>query len=110
MLRILADTLAAAGYTVTPALGARQLLAALDTQDFALVILPSFYREPQTAAEITADIRLRHPETQIIICSGFPRYYLPQKLGQGISYDGFLSKPFRLGELLKILRKALPKI
>jgi DNA-binding NtrC family response regulator len=105
ILRTLIEALDILGYD---AIGAKNGLEALDVYDndhFELVITD--IRMPElNGIELMQRIRARNPEMPVVIITGYPLAYPPEKAStEGAA--GYIAKPFRINQIDKLLGKIL---
>lgn len=101
------DILRELGYTVVTARNGREAMEMLDAgaQRFDLVILDM--NMPRLAGRATFDgIKSRFPGIRVLVCSGHSATMIDD--GKFVhSIDGFLQKPYELGEIARMVRSVL---
>ncbi len=102
---LLMDTLSALGYQALGAKNGDEALSLLDTEKLDLVITD--VRMPKTnGLTLLKNIKSRNPLLPVLIITGYNfTYTKDQAMESGA--DGFLAKPFRIGKIEELMRKAL---
>jgi CheY-like chemotaxis protein len=92
------------GYEVTAAPGAQEALSILE-QEPILVMLLDLNMPGMNGLDLCRAIRPRLPQARIYALTGFHRLFTPDSARQA-GFDGFLTKPADLHQLLDLVRKA----
>jgi len=102
---LLMDTLSALGYHALGAKNGEEALSLLETEKLDLVITD--VRMPKmNGLSLLKNIKGRNPLLPVIIITGYNfTYTKDQAMESGA--DGFLAKPFRIGKIEELMRKAL---
>ena len=102
---LLMDTLSALGYHALGAKDGEEALALLETEKLDLVIAD--VRLPKmNGLSLLKSIKSRNPLLPVLIITGYNfTYTKDQAMESGA--DGFLAKPFRIGKMEELMRKAL---
>jgi DNA-binding NtrC family response regulator len=102
---LLLDTLSALGYHALGAKNGEEALTLLETEKLDLVITD--VRMPKmNGLFLLKNIKNRNPLLPVLIITGYNfAYTKDQAMESGA--DGFLAKPFRIGKIEELMRKAL---
>lgn len=102
---LLMDTLSALGYSASGAKDGEEALSMLETDRFDLVIAD--VRMPKVnGLSLLKSIKGKDPLLPVLIITGYNfTYTKDQAMESGA--DGFLAKPFRIGKIEELMRKAL---
>jgi len=102
---LLMDTLSALGYQALGAKNGEEALTLLETEKLDLVITD--VRMPKVnGLSLLKNIKHRNPLLPVLIITGYNfTYTKDQAMESGA--DGFLAKPFRIGKIEELIRKAL---
>lgn len=103
VLKTLIESLDVLGYEATGAKDGREALEKFDKDGFELVITD--IRMPElNGIELMQKIRTRNPEMPVVIITGYPLAYPPEKATtEGAA--GYIAKPFRINQIDKLLGK-----
>ena len=104
MSSLLSEMLEVFDYASERASDGDEALAKLDDGDYSMVI--SDMRMPNmTGLELLDRVRSKYPKMPVVIISG---YALENEMSHGgIKPDGFLSKPFMMSDIEKLLNSLL---
>ena len=107
ILEPLAQALAAQGYQVHQAASGEEALAILEARGPGIDVIVMDLNMPGMGGEkALAEIKSRHPETRVIIASGYQDRTLRERLiKQGA--DHFMGKPFDFKKMLATVRMVL---
>jgi DNA-binding NtrC family response regulator len=102
---LLMDTLSALGYHALGAKNGEEALSLLETEELDLVIAD--VRMPKmNGLSLLKNIKGKNPLLPVLIITGYNfTYTKDQAMESGA--DGFLAKPFRIGKIEELMRKAL---
>jgi len=102
LLDLLVDTLSTIGYSVVPALGGSEALVRLKQDTFDLVI--SDIKMPEVdGVSLLNKVRQSYPGVPVLLITGLA----PDDIVNKASPDGFLAKPFRIGQIEKLIESTL---
>lgn len=102
---LLTDTLSALGYDTLQAKNGEEALTLLETEKLDLVITD--IRMPKlNGLSLLKNIKKRNPLLPVLIITGYNFTYTKDQAMEG-GADGFLAKPFRIGKIEELMRKAL---
>ena len=102
---LLLDTLAALGYHALGAKNGEEALTLLETEKLDLVITD--VRMPKlNGLSLLKNIKNLNPLLPVLIITGYNFTYTKDQAMEG-GADGFLAKPFRIGKIEELMRKAL---
>ncbi|MGB2980798.1 MAG: response regulator [Candidatus Zixiibacteriota bacterium] len=102
---LLIDTLSALGYHALGAKDGEEALSLLETEKLDLVITD--VRMPKISGlSLLKAIKSRNPLLPVLIITGYNFAYTKDRAMEG-GADGFLAKPFRIGKIEELMRKAL---
>lgn len=102
---LLMDTLSALGYDALGAKDGEEALSLLETEKFDLVIAD--VRMPKISGlSLLKSIKSKNPLLPVLIITGYNFTYTKDQAMEG-GADGFLAKPFRIGKIEELMRKAL---
>jgi DNA-binding NtrC family response regulator len=102
---LLMDTLSALGYDALGAKDGEEALSLLETEKFDLVIAD--VRMPKMSGlSLLKSIKGKNPLLPVLIITGYNFTYTKDQAMEG-GADGFLAKPFRIGKIEELMRKAL---
>jgi PAS domain S-box-containing protein len=103
-LAVLAATLfESLGYDVLVANNGKDALAILERNSDVDVVFSDMMMPQMSGIELARIVRREYPDTRILLASGYPMPALRQQQGD-IDEFAFVSKPYRLPEILKRLR------
>jgi DNA-binding response OmpR family regulator len=92
------------GYEVSAAAGAREALSILDQEPIPVMLL-DLNMPGMNGLDLCRAIRPRLPGARIFALTGFHRLFTPDSARQA-GFDGFLTKPADLHQLLALVRGA----
>ena len=96
---VTALTLTENGYTVVVAADGFAALEVLEQDDGRVALVVADYAMPgMTGRELLETVRLRRPDVAVLLATGYADY--PDLLGETLSLDQIVRKPFRAVELL----------
>jgi DNA-binding NtrC family response regulator len=102
---LLLDTLSALGYHALGAKDGEEALSMLEKEKLDLVITD--VRMPKiNGLSLLKAIKSRNPLLPVLIITGYNFTYTKDQAMEG-GADGFLAKPFRIGKMEELMRKAL---
>jgi DNA-binding NtrC family response regulator len=102
---LLMETLSALGYHSVRAKDGQEALSKLETEKLDLVIAD--VRMPgMNGLSLLKAVKSRNPLLPVLIITGYNFTYTKDQAMQG-GADGFLAKPFRIGKIEELIRKAL---
>jgi DNA-binding NtrC family response regulator len=105
LLDLLIETLMTIGYDAIGVSNAREALTLIDTTDFRLVITDIKMPE-MDGVEFTREIKKIHPSLPVIFITGV--------LGSSVLHltgaEGYLSKPFRIGQMEELIKSVIEHI
>lgn len=102
---LLLDTLSALGYHALGAKNGEEALTLLETEKLDMVITD--VRMPKmNGLSLLKNIKNRNPLLPVLIITGYNFTYTKDQAMEG-GADGFLAKPFRIGKIEELMRKAL---
>ncbi len=106
MRGLLQDVLVREGYEVTQAQGGAEALLKLRAESFAAIIIDK-NMPGLSGLDVLPGIRKMYPETPVILITAFgdAATYLEAMEKGAFEY---INKPFKISELMSILRRALP--
>jgi len=105
MSSLLADMLEVFDYPSVRAADGQQALAELDKQEFSMIITDM--RMPNmTGLELLQKVKEKHPKLPVVLISGYSMNSLDNNTA-GIKPDGFLSKPFMMTDIERLLNSLL---
>ncbi len=106
MRGLLQDVLVREGYDVTQAQGGAEALLKLRTESFAAIIIDK-NMPGLSGLDVLPGIRKMYPETPVILITAFgdAATYL-EAMDKG-AFE-YINKPFKISELMGVLRRALP--
>lgn len=96
------------GYEVAAAAGADEALDIL-AQEPIQVMLLDLNMPGMSGLDLCRAIRLRLPQAQIYALTGYHRLFTPDSARQA-GFDGFLTKPADLHQLLAVVRQAFDQV
>lgn len=102
---LLIDTLSALGYDTLGAKDSEEALSLLETEKLDLVIA-DVRMNKTSGLSLLRSIKSRNPLMPVLIITGYNFTYTKDQAMQG-GADGFLAKPFRIGKIEELIRKAL---
>jgi len=92
------------GYEVEPFVRSVDAMSRIREKDFDIIIT-DLKMEGINGMEFLTEAKRRSPETEVIVITGFATMETAkQSFSRGV-FD-FLAKPFKLGEILAVIRKA----
>ncbi|MDR9501439.1 MAG: sigma-54 dependent transcriptional regulator [Desulfurivibrionaceae bacterium] len=95
------------GYKVTAAKSGKQALSSLEQQEFALVLTD--LKMPQVdGMQVLKRVRALYPKTEVIMITGFSSVDSAIEALKAGAYH-YISKPFQLDEVRKVVREAVEK-
>ena len=104
---LLRTMLEEARYDVVVASGGQEALDIIDRNERDIHAVVLDLTMPQLGgAETLAGLKERRPDLPVIICSGYGEQEVIERIGRDDA-TGFLKKPFRQGELLEAVRRAI---
>jgi DNA-binding NtrC family response regulator len=107
-LRNLERVMSKVGYSVTAVQSGEEALALLETQEFDL-LLTDLRMEKVDGMLLLKTCRARHPDSEVIMITGYASAQSAvEAMKQGAFY--YITKPFRLDEVRKVVAEALEKI
>ena len=107
MLReLLRDVLSDSGYEVLTAASGTEALASIAANPNVALVVSDIGLPGLDGMEVTKRIKQDTPDVKVILASGFVDPAEKHRLEESRA-DGFVSKPYRVSEVLKIIRKAL---
>ena len=107
-LRNLERVMIKAGYTVTAVQSGEEALALLQTQKFDL-LLTDLRMEKIDGMRLLKTCRSLHPDSEVIMITGYASAQSAvEAMKQGAFY--YITKPFRLDEVRKVVAEAMEKI
>lgn len=107
-LRNLERVMSKAGYSVTAVQSGEEALALLETQDFDL-LLTDLRMEKVDGMRLLKACRSLHPDSEVIMITGYASAQSAvEAMKQGAFY--YITKPFRLDEVRKVVAEAMEKI
>jgi DNA-binding NtrC family response regulator len=107
-LRNLERVMNKVGYSVTAVQSGEEALALLETQAFDL-LLTDLRMEKVDGMRLLKACRTRHPDSEVIMITGYASTESAvEAMKQGAFY--YITKPFRLDEVRKVVAEALEKI
>ena len=107
-LRNLSLVLRKEGYRVTAASSGKQALSCLDRQAFALVLTD--LKMPQIdGMQVLRRVKSLYPKTEVIMITGFSSIDSAIEALKSGAYH-YLTKPFKLAEVRKVVREAVEKV
>ncbi len=107
-LRNLERVMNKVGYSVTAVQSGEEALALLETQQFDL-LLTDLRMEKVDGMRLLKACRTRHPDSEVIMITGYASAESAvEAMKQGAFY--YITKPFRLDEVRKVVAEALEKI
>ncbi|MBU8975205.1 MULTISPECIES: response regulator [unclassified Lysobacter] len=101
---LVGEALRLTGYRVTLAADGPQAVAALEQGRFDVVVSDVSMPGGMSGIDLTTHAARLQPDARIILVSGFARAQLPA-LPANV---GFLPKPYRIPQLLELLREHVP--
>lgn len=102
---LLLDTLSALGYHALGAKNGEEALTLLETEKLDMVITD--VRMPKmNGLSLLKNIKNLNPLLPVLIITGYNFTYTKDQAMEG-GADGFLAKPFRIGKIEELMRKAL---
>ena len=97
------------GYRVLESSSADDALEQLDRNpDIALLFTDVVLRGEVDGPELAREALRRHPKLKVLFTSGYARNALPRQIGPDVSFE-LLSKPYRIGQLARMLRRSLDR-
>jgi DNA-binding response OmpR family regulator len=96
------------GYEVSAASGAREALSILDQEPIPVMLL-DLNMPGMNGLDLCRVIRPRLPRARIFALTGFHRLFTPDSARQA-GFDGFLTKPADLHQLLALVRGAFDQV
>ena len=107
-LRNLERVMSKVGYSVTAVQSGEEALALLETQAFDL-LLTDLRMEKVDGMRLLKACRARHPDSEVIMITGYASAQSAvEAMKQGAFY--YITKPFRLDEVRKVVAEAMEKI
>ena len=107
-LRNLERVMSKAGYAVTAAQSGEEALALLESQEFDL-LLTDLRMEKVDGMRLLKTCRTLHPDSEVIMITGYASTQSAvEAMRQGAFY--YITKPFRLDEVRKVVAEAMGKI
>lgn len=103
----LQPSLAKKGYEVETFTESMKALQRLRERDFDIVIT-DLKMEGVDGMQILAEVKKRSPRTEVIVITGFATMQTAKESFQQGVLD-FLAKPFKLGEIAEVIRRAEEK-
>jgi len=105
ILSTLIDSLEALGYFAAGANNGKEALESIKKESFDLVITD--IRMPEkNGIDLMKDIKEQYPDLPVVMITGYPLAYPPER-AKIEGADGYIAKPFRLGQIDKLLAKLL---
>ena len=95
------------GYEVETFTASMDALQRTRERDFDIVIT-DLKMEGVSGMEFLAEVKQRSPRTEVIVITGFATMETAKESFQKGVFD-FLAKPFKLGEITEVIRKAEAK-
>ena len=92
-------------YTVTTAFSAKEALAKLGQEDFALV-MTDYQMPDMNGLELIEQIRRLSPEIPIVLMSAHPPEVMEEMVGK-IQADGYLEKPISIYKLWELVKSVI---
>lgn len=105
MSSLLVEMLEIFEYNSVQAEDGLKALEALDTQKFSLVIT-DMKMPNMTGLELMERVKEKHPELPVVLISGYSVDTMSSE-NKGLKPDGFLSKPFMMADVEKLLKSLL---
>jgi two-component system sensor histidine kinase/response regulator len=102
LLDLLIETLRSIGYDTTGVQSAAEALKLLETTDYKLLITDIKMPE-MDGLEFTRKVKRNHPDLPVIFITGV----LGSSVLRLTDADGYLSKPFRIGQMEELIKKVL---
>jgi CheY-like chemotaxis protein len=102
LLDLLIETLRSIGYDTTGVLSAVEALKLIETNDYRLLITDIKMPE-MDGLEFTREVKRNHPDLPVIFITGV----LGSSVLRLTDADGYLSKPFRIGQMEELIEKVL---
>lgn len=101
---LIGEALRMSGYRVTAAADGPQAVAAMEQGRFDLVVSDVSMPNGMSGIELSGHVQRLQPQARVILVSGFARAQLPA-LPANVT---FLPKPYRIPQLLELLRSCAP--
>ena len=101
---VIGEALRMMGYRVTPAADGPQAVDAMEHGRFEIVVSDVNMPGGMSGIELAEHVRQLQPRARIILVSGFARAQLPSLP----AHITFLPKPYRIPQLLELLRSHTP--
>ena len=105
--RRLQPSLEKKGYEVETFTESLQALQRIRERDFDIVIT-DLKMEGMDGMQILTEVKNRSPRTEVIVITGFATMQTAKESFQKGVFD-FLAKPFKLGEITEVIRRAEEK-
>ncbi|MFH1034915.1 MAG: response regulator [Pseudomonadota bacterium] len=96
------------GYEVAAAPGAREALSILEQEPIQVMLL-DLNMPGMNGLDLCRAIRPRQPRARIFALTGYHRLFTPDSARQA-GFDGFLTKPADLHQLLELVRRAFEQV
>jgi DNA-binding NtrC family response regulator len=107
-LRNLERVMSKVGYSVTAVQSGEEALALLESQEFDL-LLTDLRMEKVDGMRLLKTCRTHHPDSEVIMITGYASAQSAvEAMKQGAFY--YITKPFRLDEVRKVVAEAIEKI
>ncbi len=95
------------GMQVETFVDSQRAVARLGERSFDVVVTDLKMKAP-TGIDVLLAVRERHPQTQVIVITGY-RTIEDARSAECIGAFGFVDKPFRMEELLDLVRRAVKR-
>jgi DNA-binding NtrC family response regulator len=103
----LKPSLEKAGYDVEIFTKSREAVHRLTEKEFDIVIT-DLKMDGMDGMAFLTEVKKRHPDTEVIVITGFATMETARESYQKGVFD-FVAKPFKLGEILEVVKKAEAK-
>ncbi|MGE4297959.1 MAG: PAS domain S-box protein [Desulfovibrionaceae bacterium] len=96
-----------AGYEVEACVNGPDALAMLRAEEEAFdLVLADVTMPEMNGVDLARKLRLRYPDLPVVLSSGYSQRITPEEVRR-LGIKGFLKKPYRVGELLDVIRRAM---
>ena len=104
--RVVCEALELTGHHVTTAVDARDALVKLEHGEFDVICSDVAMPNGMSGIELAERVRVLYPGARFVLTSGYPR----SELGALPEGTVFVTKPYRLGQLLEALAQTADRV
>jgi CheY-like chemotaxis protein len=104
LIDVAASLFTSMGYEVTTATSGQEAMEVLERDEFDILFTDVVMPNGISGIELASYARAQHPNTKIMLASGYPLPALKQRHGNELNEFAFVNKPYRLSDLARALR------